>query len=72
MKKEDKTTPMLDPKIKDEQNIKRQDHSDSQSSKKDASKKPTKDDPKKVPESNDPAGYGESGNIKKSPFKKKD
>ncbi len=71
MKKEKKNTPFLDPKIKNEQNIERQDKSEKPKSKSDRSEKPTKEDPDKVPESNDPAGYGESGNIKKSPYKKK-
>lgn len=71
MNKEEKKTPMLDPKIKDEQNIK-EPNSENKKPKKDPSKKPSKEDPKDVPESNDPAGYGESGNIKKSPFKKED
>lgn len=71
MKKEEKKTPMLDPKIKNEQNIK-EPNSENIKPKKDPVEKPTKNDPKKVPESNDPAGYGEPGNIKKSPFKKKD
>ena len=71
MKKEEKKTPMLDPKIKKEQNIKRQENSEEPKSKRQRSEEPVKEDPKKVPESNDPAGYGEPGNIKKSPFKKK-
>ena len=71
MKKEEKKTPMLDPKIENEQNIKRQDNTEDPKSERDKIEKPSKEDPNKVPESNDPAGYGESGNIKKSPFKKK-
>jgi hypothetical protein len=70
MKKE-KNTPFLDPKIENEQNIERQDKSEKPKSKSDPSEKPTKKDPEKVPESNDPAGYGDSGTIKKSPYKKK-
>ncbi len=71
MKKEDKKTPMLDPKVKKEQNIEEQDNSNNDKIKPDPSENPTKEDPEKVPESNDPAGYGESGRIKKSPYKKK-
>lgn len=70
----DKKTPMLDPKKKNEQKIENPDHQDSQgdpNSKPDSTKKPDKEDPDKVPESNDPAGYSESENIKKSPYKKK-
>lgn len=66
-----KVTPMLDPKKKKEQKIDGQDHSGKPDSKSDTSKEPTKEDPDKVPESNDPAGYSDSENIKKSPFKKK-
>ena len=71
MKKDEEKTPMLDTKIKNEQNIERQDNAEDPKSKKDPSEKPSKEEPKKVPESNDPAGYGEEGRIKKSPFKKK-
>lgn len=71
MKKEEKKTPMLDPKIKNEQNIK-EPNSEKDNSKPDSVEKPTKEDSEKVPESNDPAGYGESGKVKKSPFKKKE
>ncbi|RMA56783.1 hypothetical protein BXY75_3302 [Ulvibacter antarcticus] len=59
---------MLDPKHKNEQNIKNQDYPGEPNSKPDSPKQPSKEDPKKVPESNDPAGYSESGPIKKSPF----
>lgn len=71
MKKDEKPTPMLDPKLKNEQNIENQDYAGEPNSKPDTTEKPTKENPDKVPESNDPAGYGESGNVKKSPFKKK-
>lgn len=67
----DKKTPMLDPKKKNEQKIEDQDYPGEPNSKPDTEKKPKKEDPKKVPESNDPAGYGDSENIKKSPYKKK-
>ena len=70
MKKDETKTPMLDPKIKNEQNIK--EPTESKNPKSDNSKQPVKEDPKKVPESNDPAGYGNSGQVKKGPFKKKD
>ena len=69
MKKDDKQTPMLDPKVKNEQNIKVP--TNSKNPKSDRSEQPVKEDPDKVPESNDPAGYGDSGRIKKGPFKKK-
>ena len=72
MKKDEKKTPMLDPKLKNEQNIENQDYPGEPNSKPDKTEKPSKEDPDKVPESNDPAGYGESGNVKKSPYKKKD
>ena len=72
MKKDEKKTPMLDPKIKNEQNIENQDYPGEPNSKPDTTEKPSKEDPDKVPESNDPAGYGEEGNVKKSPFKKGD
>ncbi len=63
---------MLDPKVKNEQNIKEQDTAKEPNSKSEKIDQPVKEDPEKVPESNDPAGYGEAGNIKKGPFKKKD
>ena len=66
-----KVTPMLDPKKKNEQKIDNQDPSEKPNSKSDTSKEPTKEDPDKVPESNDPAGYSDSENIKKSPYKKR-
>lgn len=72
MKKDDKKVPMLDPKVKKEQNIKEPDNAKDPNSKPDTSEEPVKEDPDKVPESNDPAGYGESGRVKKAPFKKKD
>ena len=72
MKKDEKVTPMLDPKLKNEQNIENQDYEGEPNSKPDTTEKPSREDPEKVPESNDPAGYGEKGNIKKSPFKKGD
>ena len=72
MKKDIKKTPMLDPKVKNDQNIKNQDYPGEPNSKPDTTEKPVKEDPDKVPESNDPAGYGEPGNIKKSPYKKKE
>lgn len=72
MRKDKENTPMLDPKIKKEQNIDEPDHSKNPKKKRDTPEQPVKEDPEKVPESNDPAGYGESGNVKKSPFKKKD
>lgn len=72
MKKDEKKTPMLDPKVKNEQNIKEPNDSKNPKSKPDNSEQPVKEDPEKVPESNDPAGYGESGRVKKGPFKKKD
>lgn len=68
MKKDDKKAPMLDPKIKNEQNIENQDSPGEPNSKPDQPKKPSKDNPDKVPESNDPAGYGNSGNVKKSAY----
>lgn len=68
---EDKKTPMLDPKHKNEQNIEKQDSPQEPNSKPELGKEPKKENPKKVPESNDPAGYSESGNVKKSPIKKK-
>lgn len=71
MKKDEKKTPMLDPKMKNEQKIEKQDYPGEPNSKPETTKKPSKEDPDKVPESNDPAGYGEDGNIKKSPYKKK-
>ena len=67
-----KKTPMLDPKIKNEQNIEDQDKREDSNSKPEDVEKPKKENPNKVPESNDPAGYGDEGNIKKSPYKKKD
>ncbi|QAA82794.1 hypothetical protein EI546_14180 [Aequorivita sp. H23M31] len=70
MKKDEKKTPMLDPKIKNEQNIKDQDYPGEPNSKPVKPEKIKKEDPEKVPESNDPAGYGEMGNVKKSPYKK--
>lgn len=72
MKKDEKKIPMLDPKIKNEQDIENQDYPGEPNSKPDEPEKPSKEDPDKVPESNDPAGYGESGNVKKSPYKKED
>lgn len=65
-----KKTPMLDPKVKNEQDIEKQDSPAEPNSKPDTVKKPEKGDAKDVPESNDPAGYSESENIKKSPYKK--
>ena len=65
-----KKTPMLDPKIKNEQNIEEQDKNGDPNSRPDEVREPKKEDPDKVPESNDPAGYGDEGNVKKSPFKK--
>ncbi len=62
---------MLDPKNKNEQNIEKQDSPKEPNSKPEAVKEPKKEDPKKVPESNDPAGYGESEDVKESPYKKK-
>lgn len=72
MKKEDKKAPMLDPKIKKEQDVDEPNKSKQPASTPDTSKKPKKNDPDKVPESNYPSGYGESGKVKKSPYKKKD
>jgi len=66
-----KKTPMLDPKKKNEQKIEDQDNPGDENSKPDNIEQPVKEDPDKVPESNDPAGYGESENVKKSPYKKK-
>ena len=71
MKKDDKKAPMLDPKLKNEQRIEKPDSHEEPNSKPEEIEQPTKEDPDKVPESNDPAGYGESGNVKRSPFKKK-
>lgn len=71
MKKDEKKVPMLDPKIKKEQDIKEPDNSKKPRITPDPADQPKKDDPEDVPESNDPAGYGDSGNIKKGPFKKK-
>lgn len=70
MKKDEKKTPLLDPKIKKEQNVDEPDNSKEPKSNPDRSEEPVKKDPEKVPESNDPAGYGDSGRIKKGPFKK--
>lgn len=72
MKKDEKKTPMLDPKIKEEQNINEPDNTKDPNSKRDPSEQPKKEDPEKVPESNDPAGYGDSGRVKKGPFKKEE
>lgn len=72
MRKDENKTPMLDPKVKKEQDIKEPDNSKDPDSKPNNSKEPIKEDPDKVPESNDPAGYGESGRVKKAPFKKED
>lgn len=72
MKKDENKTPMLNPKIKKEQNIKEPDNSEDPHDSPDSSDQPKKENPDKVPESNDPAGYGDSGRIKKGPFKKKD
>lgn len=71
MKKSDKT-PMLDPKHKNEQNIKNQDYPGEPNSKPDSVKDPTVENPKKVPESNDPAGYSEEGKVKESPSGQRD
>ena len=68
--KDDKKAPMLDPKLENEQNIKNQDYLGEPNSKPNSPETPSKEDPEKVPESNDPAGYGEDGNVKKSPFEK--
>lgn len=70
MKNEDKKTPMLDPKIKNEQDIKKPRKSGDPNSEPKKTDEPVKKDPEKIPESNDPAGYGDKGNVKKSPFKK--
>jgi len=67
-----KKTPMLDPKKKNEQKIEDQDYPGEPNSKPDKAEEPSNEDPDKVPESNDPAGYGESGNIKESPYEKED
>jgi len=67
-----KKTPMLDPKKKNEQNIENQDYPGEPNSKSKKDKEPSKEDPDKIPESNDPAGYSESGNMKESPYGKKD
>ncbi|TXD68955.1 hypothetical protein [Aequorivita lipolytica] len=72
MKDAKKKTPMLDPKKKNEQKIEEQDYPGEPNSKPDITEKPSKEDPEKIPESNDPAGYGEVGNVKKSPYEKKD
>ncbi len=68
----DKKTPMLDPKVKNEQDIENQDYPGEPNSKPDNIEKPSKENPKKVPESNDPAGYSESGNVKESPYDEKE
>ncbi|MCG2431021.1 hypothetical protein [Aequorivita xiaoshiensis] len=65
-----KKTPMLDPKVKNEQDIEKQDSPAEPNSKPDTVKKPEKDDAEDVPESNDPVGYSEPKSIKKSPYKK--
>lgn len=70
MKKDDKKAPMLDPKIENEQNIEEQDYPGETNSKPDNAEEPVKENSDKIPESNDPAGYGEEGNIKKSPYEK--
>ncbi|QQX76144.1 MULTISPECIES: hypothetical protein [Aequorivita] len=67
----DKKTPILDPKHKNEQNIEKQDSPQEPNSNPESVKKPKKENPKKVPESNDPVGYGESDDVKESPYKKK-
>lgn len=71
MKKDEKKTPMLDPKVENEQKIEEQDSPREPNSKPEKREKPAKEDPDKTPESNDPAGYGDKSNIKKSPYKKK-
>lgn len=72
MEKDKNKTPMLDPKVENEQNIKDQDKAREPNSKSDNPDRPVKEDPEKVPESNDPAGYGEEGRVKKSPYKKEE
>jgi len=67
-KRDQKESPMLDPKIKKEQNVDDQDIAKKPENK----DKPVKEDPDKVPESNDPVGYGEGDRIKKSPYKKEE
>lgn len=67
-----KTTPMLDPKKRNEQNIKNQDYKGEPNSKPDTVEKPSKTDPNKIPESNDPAGYDNKGNVKESPSGQRD
>lgn len=71
MKKDERKTPLLDPKIKKEQDIKEPNNSEERDSP-NPSKEPVKEDPEDVPESNDPAGYGDAGRIKKGPYEKED